>query len=54
MQSLSGYRTIDRDGVRVSYSVEGSGPPVLLIQGVGVPGIGWLPQIEALRDRLAD
>ena len=50
-QSLSGYRTIDRDGVRVSYTVEGSGPPVLLIQGVGLPGIGWLPQIEALRDR---
>ncbi len=47
----SGYRTIERDGVRLSYSVEGSGPPVLLIQGVGVPGIGWLPQIDALQSR---
>ena len=26
-----------------------SGPPVLFIQGVGVPGCGWTPQTDALR-----
>ena len=47
----SGNRTIERDQVRLSYSVVGEGPAVLLIQGVGLPGTGWLPQIEALRSR---
>ena len=30
---------------------EGSGVPVILVQGVGVIGEGWRPQIAALRDR---
>src|SRR4030095_14295410 len=42
-------RTIERNGVRLSYSIEGEGPPVLLIQGVGLPGRAWQPQVEALR-----
>ena len=42
---------IERNGVRLSYSIEGEGPPVLLIQGVGLPGRAWLPQVEALRER---
>jgi pimeloyl-ACP methyl ester carboxylesterase len=33
------------------YDVQGSGPPVLLIQGVGVHGCGWNPQVEALSPR---
>jgi 3-oxoadipate enol-lactonase len=36
-------------GVRIRYEVEGSGPPVLLIMGLAIPGSGWNPQIEALR-----
>ncbi|MFO7562352.1 MAG: alpha/beta hydrolase [Enhygromyxa sp.] len=40
-----------RDDATIHYEVEGSGPPVLLIQGVGVIGAGWRPQIEKLRDR---
>ena len=44
-------RTIERNGVRLSYSVEGEGPPLLLIQGVGLPGRGWLPQVVGLRKR---
>lgn len=28
-----------------------SGPPVLLIQGVGVVGAGWTPQVRGLADR---
>lgn len=35
----------------LAYSRTGSGPPVLLIQGCGVAGSGWRPQIEGLRDR---
>jgi pimeloyl-ACP methyl ester carboxylesterase len=33
------------------YTSEGAGEAVLLIQGVGVPGAGWAPQIERLSDR---
>lgn len=40
---------IDRPGARVHYSTCGSGPAVLMIQGVGVPIAGWGPQLDALR-----
>lgn len=35
----------------LSYILDGSGPPVLLIQGIGVGANGWLPQTEALSSR---
>jgi aminoacrylate hydrolase len=42
---------IDRGGVPVFYSRSGTGPAVLLVQGVGVIGNGWRPQVEALAQR---
>jgi pimeloyl-ACP methyl ester carboxylesterase len=39
---------IERAGARVSYSVTGTGPAVLLVQGVGIVGEGWRPQIAGL------
>ncbi|HAB15299.1 MAG TPA: alpha/beta hydrolase [Verrucomicrobiales bacterium] len=39
---------VDRHGCRISGSVRGDGPPVLLIQGVGVHGDGWGPQVDRL------
>jgi pimeloyl-ACP methyl ester carboxylesterase len=41
---------VERGGARVSYSRVGTGPAVLLVQGVGVIGNGWAPQVAALRD----
>jgi pimeloyl-ACP methyl ester carboxylesterase len=35
-------------GCNLCWFREGSGPPVILIQGVGVAGTGWLPQVAAL------
>ncbi len=35
----------------IHFEHEGQGQPVLLIQGVGVAGCGWRPQVEGLRDR---
>lgn len=35
-------------GCPLAYRVAGDGPPVVLIQGVGVHGDGWRPQVEAL------
>jgi aminoacrylate hydrolase len=35
----------------ISYARAGSGPPVLLVQGVGVVGNGWKPQVDGLSDR---
>lgn len=43
--------TLERPDTTIAYEVDGSGPPVLLIQGVGVIGAGWTPQVEGLRDR---
>ena len=44
-------KRLDHRGCRLAYEVQGQGPPVLLIQGVGVHGNGWRPQVEALSDR---
>jgi pimeloyl-ACP methyl ester carboxylesterase len=41
----------DGSGARISYEDAGSGPAVILVQGVGVVGNGWRPQVEGLRDR---
>lgn len=43
--------SIETRGAVIHYAVEGDGPPVLMIQGAGVIGEGWRPQIEALRAR---
>jgi pimeloyl-ACP methyl ester carboxylesterase len=38
-----------QDGrVRLAYSVMGSGPPIVFIQGVGLQGAGWQPQVQEL------
>jgi pimeloyl-ACP methyl ester carboxylesterase len=42
---------IEHRGCRLAYEVVGQGPPVLFIQGSGVHGSGWRPQIEELSDR---
>lgn len=38
-------------GCHLAYATRGAGPPVLFVQGVGVHGDGWRPQVEALADR---
>lgn len=43
--------TLKTPGATLHYSRSGIGPPVLLIQGVGVVGKGWEPQVEGLGDR---
>lgn len=42
-------RSAGHHGCRFAYRVEGSGAPVVLVQGVGVAGSGWNPQVQALR-----
>lgn len=49
--SLPEPRTIEYAGCRLSYRVLGEGSPVLLIQGVGVHGDAWWPQVELLSER---
>jgi pimeloyl-ACP methyl ester carboxylesterase len=39
---------VEREGCRLHARLGGSGPPVVLIQGVGLHGDGWLPQVAAL------
>ncbi|QEL13805.1 alpha/beta fold hydrolase [Limnoglobus roseus] len=42
---------IEHRGCPLAYDVRGTGPRVLFIQGVGVHGGGWRPQIDGLADR---
>ncbi|MEO6213920.1 MAG: alpha/beta fold hydrolase [Vicinamibacterales bacterium] len=42
---------VETGSSRIHYSQTGSGPAVILVQGVGVIGNGWRPQVDALRDR---
>lgn len=44
-------KTAHVEDVDISYRTTGSGSPVLCIQGVGVVGEGWRPQIDGLSDR---
>ena len=42
--------TLDLDGVSIYFEERGEGPPVLLIMGLGTPGVGWryqVPQFSA-------
>lgn len=39
---------VERPGVSLAVERRGEGPPTLLIQGVGVAGRAWAPQVEAL------
>lgn len=43
--------TIATTNARVQYWKTGTGPAVVLVQGAGVIGEGWRPQIDALKDR---
>ena len=40
---------LSRPDARIAYTRSGTGPAVLLIQGVGVVGEGWRPQVEELQ-----
>lgn len=44
-------RTVHHKDCELSYWIRGTGAPVLFIQGVGVHGSGWTPQVEALAGR---
>jgi 3-oxoadipate enol-lactonase len=39
-----------RDGVRIFWTAEGDGPPVLLIHGLGYPGAMWYRMLPYLTD----
>ena len=43
--------TIATKNARIQYWKTGNGPVVILVQGAGVIGEGWRPQIDALKDR---
>ncbi len=39
---------LSRLDAAIAYEVTGRGVPILFIQGIGVAGTGWRPQVEAL------
>ena len=48
---MTAASTLEHHGCRLAFEVRGDGPPVLMIQGVGVHGGGWGPQVDGLSDR---
>lgn len=42
-------RQLEHRSCSLSYFVEGDGPPVVLIQGIGIGGEGWRPQVDGLK-----
>ena len=41
-------QTLLHRGCPLAYKVDGNGPPVVFIQGVGLHGDGWKPQVDGL------
>ncbi len=41
------------NGITIYYQVEGSGPPLFLIAGLGQNSVSWLPMLPALRERFS-
>jgi len=48
---MNADRFVEARGARIRYRVEGSGPPVVLIPGIGAPLESWEWTVAALRDR---
>lgn len=44
-------RTAQHRGCSLAFDVVGEGPPVVFIQGMGLHGAGWKPQVDGLADR---
>jgi pimeloyl-ACP methyl ester carboxylesterase len=44
------FQTFDFRGCRFAYRMDGSGPPLVMIQGVGAYGTAWNPIIEILKN----
>ncbi|HEV3113316.1 MAG TPA: alpha/beta fold hydrolase [Candidatus Binataceae bacterium] len=42
--------TANVNGIRIHYQVEGAGPPLLLISGLGQNSLSWAPIVPMLRD----
>ncbi len=47
---ISPVESVEHDGCRLHFKTCGKGPPVLFIQGTGVHGDGWLPQVNDLKE----
>jgi aminoacrylate hydrolase len=47
------FEALEFQGCRLAYRIDGAGPPLVLIQGVGAHGLGWNPQVETLRRHFA-
>jgi pimeloyl-ACP methyl ester carboxylesterase len=47
------FQRFEFGGCQFAYRIDGSGPPLLMIQGVGAHGLGWNPQIEILDKHFA-
>ncbi|RKG93276.1 alpha/beta fold hydrolase [Corallococcus terminator] len=51
MVATSARQGTPHRGCTLSWFVEGDGPPVVMIQGVGIGAEGWRPQVEGLASR---
>lgn len=47
---MAEVQSYDFEGCKLAYRVEGAGPPLVMIQGVGAHGTAYNPQVEILKD----
>jgi len=48
-----GLGSLAHDGCTLAYRVRGAGAPVVFVQGVGLHGDGWAPQVDVLSEAFA-
>lgn len=53
LETLTRSTLTRANGVTLASDVTGEGPPVVCVQGVGVAGRGWRPQVQALGGRFS-
>jgi pimeloyl-ACP methyl ester carboxylesterase len=47
---IAAHAIADSAGVRIAYDVAGSGPPLVLVHGLGYARWGWQPVAPALAE----
>jgi pimeloyl-ACP methyl ester carboxylesterase len=50
---VGGIESFEYRGCRLAYRIDGAGPPLVWIQGVGAHGLSLNPQVEILKTRFA-
>jgi pimeloyl-ACP methyl ester carboxylesterase len=51
LRLMDPVQSFEFEGCKFAYRVEGAGPPLIMIQGVGAHGVAYNPQVEILKSQ---